>query len=444
MSHSVSGVSLFLLQAPLLIGLPFAIWRFKFVQRFIPLVVIQIMLGVVLGPSILGRVFPEMFNTLFPQASLMPINGLSWIAIILFGFLTGLHFDYRDIKGRGASFAITSLSSILVPFGLALLAAWQIWNSYSNVFAGNNAIAFTFIIAMGIAVGVTALPVLSAILIEMHLIQRPLGKAALGFATVNDGVLWILVSILLSLASSGANINAATVAKTIGLTLLFLSIMALAVRLFIMRCLNAKIISSQIHNQDLVAVLCLLFISAFITELIGVHFLLGAFTAGAIIPKEMSHGIQHKLEHSVSIILLPFFFMSTGLQTKFDFGASEIWILFALMTAVSIVGKVAGTAIPEKLSGSSWVRSLELGALMQCKGLMEVVVLQMMLAAQIITPQCFSAMLFMAITTTAFTKPAVLIVRRYFGTHKHRIEDAEPMIMDAPEPPQLMELVKNG
>ena len=156
---------LFLIQSVLLIGLPYLLWRIGAVKKFVPIVVMQILLGIILGPSVFGRILPDYFGLLFPPTSIPILSGLSLIAIVLFGFLTGLHFDATEIKGKGKSFILVSLLSIIMPAILGGFVGWLI--SGNQAFIGENGTKLTFILGVAIAMGVTALPVLSATLIDM-------------------------------------------------------------------------------------------------------------------------------------------------------------------------------------------------------------------------------------------------------------------------------------
>lgn len=402
--------TLFLFQAFVLVGLPYLLWKLRFVSSVMPLVVVQILLGITFGPSVLGKMYPEIFNTFFSAESLNMIRGLPIVGLTFFGFLTGMHFDLRDIRGKGVAFTVTSLSSILVPASICGIAGFWLLRLFPQL-TGANATTTTFVLAMAIAGGVTALPVLGAILMEMGVIDRKIGKTALGYATVNDGLLWILVAVLLALAAGGEN-GTVSVVSTILATLLFIIVVAFVIAPLLRKLVKRNFLTTTAHTSELVFIVCLLFIAAFCTDLIGVHYLLGSFIFGTVIPKEIAHPLQHKLEPFVLVVLLPFFFMMTGLKTEFDVGSLDVWMVFGIFTVLSSIGKFVGTAVPAALTGEPRKRALVLGCFMQCKGLMEVVVLNMMLQAGIISAVCFSGMILMAVATTAATKPFVLLAGR--------------------------------
>lgn len=397
--------ALFLLQAIILIGLPYTVWKLKFLKGFFPLVVIQICIGVLLGPSVFGRLAPDAFHFLFPKESLAVINGLSWLAIVFFGFLTGLHFDVRDLKGKGASFLSISLSSVLLPIMVGTLAGWILYYFFPEL-TGSRATQLTFALGIGISAGVTALPVLSAILLEMGLITKPLGKTVLGFATVTDGLLWVFVSVLLTLVSDGGN-GYSGVIKTVVLLALYMLVMLFFIRPLVLSFVKKKIWTIDPDNVQLVMVVVLLLLSALATELIGIHYLLGAFIMGALIPKEIASALYKKKEPLVLVALLPFFFIVTGLRTNADLSNGLVWIVFGIMSAVTILGKFLSTFIPAKMFNYPTNTAMMFGGFMLCKGLMDIVVLNVLLNGDIISAICFSGMVLIAITNTTITKPFV-------------------------------------
>lgn len=408
----MNAESLFITQAIILIGLPYAIWRMQRIKKYMPLVVIQILFGILLGPSVLGKFYPDVFQTFFPASSLNIINGLAWIAIIFFVFMTGMHLDLNELKGKGKSFAVVSLSSIFVPLVIATIVGFYIAGNYP-VFVGSKGTDITFSLSLGIAAGITALPVLGAILVDMKLVEKPLGKTVLGYATVNDGVLWILVSILLALVQG--NMDIPSVIRTVVYATIYILVLALVARPLLCKLHKRGLLTNEPDNGQMVLLSCILLLSSLITDLIGIHYVLGAFAFGAIIPKGMVNSIHHKVDTAISVILLPFFFIIIGLKTQFNATASEVWILFAIMTVISSSGKIFGTALPAKRYGASWKEAFTLGGFMQCNGLMEIVVLTMMLQAQVISAVAFSGMVFMAITTTALTKPSVILIDKIFS-----------------------------
>ncbi len=415
---------LFLLQTLILVGIPYFIWENKFVKKYIPLVVVQIILGLLLGPSVLEKISPEYFEFLFPKSSIPLLQGLAFMALTLFGFMTGLHLDFEQLKGKGNGFAITSLSSVVTPLIICSIFGFSLFYYYPN-FVGPKAGLISYSLSIGIVGAVTALPVLSAILKEMKFIERRLGKLCLGMATVNDGFLWILIAIDLTIAQAASG-GYTEVLKIIGYSALYFAVMIKIIAPIFRNLIHKGILQHDPCHKTMVVVIVYICISALTTDFIGIHYLLGAFTAGAMIPKELSHGIMVKLERAVEVVLLPFFFMLTGLKTNFSVSDNEVWMLFIWAVIFSTIGKVLGVAIPayftlynHKEKRKAIEKSLVLGSFMQSQGLMEVVVLNILLQAEILTPISFAALLLMAIFKTAMTKPSVLLIHRIFGRKEY-------------------------
>lgn len=403
----ISTEALFLIQALILIGAPFLLWRLNFVHKFAPLVVIQIFLGIVLGPTILGRYSPGLYNDLFSLQSLNVLNGISWFGLCFFGFLTGLHFDMKIVTQKSYAFFATSFSTLLVPMLLGGLFAMAFFRE-PYIGAGTN--KWTYVTGVAIAIAVTALPVLSAILIELKLINTAIGKRVLGYAAINDVSLWIIIGCLVIFASPNNEANKLNaVIQTISLAVLFLLFMQTAVRRTAKYLAARKLLTDTPSSSQFATVVVGILASALATELIGIHYVFGAFIFGAVLPGEVRTGLYKAFEEFTMVALMPFYFILTGLKTYFSFDDSAAWTFFVLATAVSMSGKIFGTALPEyfinKASANTAIKS---GILMQTKGLMEIVVLNILLAEGIISTTVFSALVLMAITTTFLTKPSII------------------------------------
>jgi Kef-type K+ transport system membrane component KefB len=420
----LDSAQLFMLQFIILVGLPYLLWSLDIVRKWVPLVVIQIVLGLFLGPSVLGKFSNEIFQFLFPKESITSLQVLTYMALIPFGFMTGLHLNIDHLKGKGKGFIITSISSILVPLILCSLLGIYLFNCCQQ-FVGSNATITTSSFAIGVALSVTALPVLTSILKEMGYLNNKVGRLLIAMASVNDAILWILVAIVLT-SIKGKDGGIEEVFKTISFTIIYFVSMFKFIGPFIHNLLNKGFLKHETCHRTMVLIACFMFSSALLTDLIGIHYLLGAFTAGAIIPKELSRGINEKLERVTEVFLLPFFFMLTGLKTNFSVNDTDIWQLFAFAVLFSSVGKIIGVSIPayfyiynERVCPKNRLKkSLILGCFMQSKGLMEVVVLNILLQAEIISSSAFAGFLMMAVFTTAITKPSVLLCHRILGDKK--------------------------
>ena len=414
MHVEVSPVLLFLVQAILLIAVPFLLWRLTGAKRVTPMVVIQILFGIALGPSVLGAVAPDVWEALFAPASLAPLSGLSWLAVALFAFLIGLHLDVTEFRGRGRAFLGVSLSSLAVPSALGAGLGLWIAGALPSM-AGPAASPGLFAAGFGVCLGVTALPVLGAILREMGLLEKRVGRLALGYAAVNDAMLWILVTAVLAW-TAGRGGDRVTWVAALGLG--YLAVSAFIAKPLLERLFDRVAPDGQVGDTAIVLTCAGLLASAAVTEAIGLHYILGAFVAGTVMPKRLAEAILDRLEHFATLVLLPFFFTLTGLRVELDLSQPALWTVFALSTVTTIAGKVLGTALPARLAGESWADAWTLGTLMPCKGLMEVIVLTILLDAGVLSVACFSALVLMAVVTTALTQPMTLLVGRWAGTRQ--------------------------
>ena len=409
MHLEVTPALLFLVQAILLIAVPFLLWRLTGMKRVAPMVVIQILFGIALGPSLLGRVAPEVWGALFAKPSLAPLAGLSWLAVVLFAFMTGLHLDVTEFRGKGRAFVAVSLSSLVVPTLLGVGLGLWIAGALPSM-SGPAASHALFAAGFGICLGVTALPVLGAILREMGLLEERVGRLALGYAAVNDAMLWLLMTAVLAW---GAGQGGAQVAWVAALGLAYLAASAFLARPMLDRLFERVAPDGHVGDTAIVLTCAGLLASAAVTEAIGLHYILGAFVAGTVMPKRLAHAILDRLEHFATLVLLPFFFTLTGLRVDLDLSEPALWSVFALATVVTVVGKMLGTALPARWSGESWADSWRLGTLMPCKGLMEVIVLTILLEAGVLSVACFSALVLMAVATTALTQPMTMLAGRW-------------------------------
>ena len=389
----------FLVQATIVVGLPPILWYCTPLRRLVPLAVFQILMGIALGPSLLGWLAPGVFATLFPAAGFVPLVTVANLAIVLFAFAVGVHLDFASLAGRGRSFAFLSGGSILVPVAFGVASGYLMLRLYPAAL-GPQATAWEFAAGIGICVGVTALPVLAAILAELRLLQTRIGQQALGCAAVNDAALWALLALLLAAKAEQSGHGGSVWVLGLGSAAYFAA-MALGVKPSLERLAERV----QSNELQLVTVCLVAFASAAITEVLGLHMVLGALVAGLCVPRDWRPQVLARIEMMTGVVLLPFFFILTGLRTTIDFGSESFAGILLIGSIAAITGKVAGTAIPARLNGESWNDSLALGALLQTKGLMEVVALTVLLEAGIISSTTFSAMVAMAVLTTALSAP---------------------------------------
>lgn len=394
---------IFLLQAFVIITVPFALSRVLRLNGLMPLVVIQIVLGIALGPSLFGRIAPDAYGMLFNPATLSPLTGAASIAVLFFGFITGLHFDTDSFRGRGGAFAAMAAASVVIPTVLGVLAGIFIGLRHPETL-GERGDLFVFSSAIGICLGVTALPVLGAILREMDMLGQRVAGMALGIAAANDAALWLLLGGLMTIVVGGGTTQIGILLPILILPIYFL-FMVQVVRPFLTRVVTACMNDGAVGEAALVVVGAVAIGSAVVTEILGLHYLFGAFVAGAIVPRDLRRPILDRMEVMTIGVLMPFFFMLTGLRTQIDPSSSVFIEILVVTTVLGVVGKVGGTAVTAVLLGERWPFAFCLGTLVQTKGLMEVVVLTVLLQYDIISITAFSALTLMAVISTAMVMP---------------------------------------
>jgi Kef-type K+ transport system membrane component KefB/nucleotide-binding universal stress UspA family protein len=371
-----------------------------------PMVIAEIVAGILLGPSLLGLVNPHALVVLFPKES-MPLLGLmSQIGLVLFMFLIGLELDPKLLKGRAHTSIVISHSSIIVPILLGALLGLYLYPRLSSPDVPYG----SFVLFMGVSMSVTAFPVLARILAERRLLKTKVGAITITCAAVDDVTAWCLLAFVVSIAKSS---NVVSAAVTCALAVTYIAVMLLFVRPFLRR-LGSVSSSRDGLTQNLVAVtLLVLLASSFTTELIGIHALFGAFMLGAVMPKDGNFGrlLAEKLEDLVVVFLLPMFFAYSGLRTQLGLlDTAGSWVMCGLIILVACAGKFGGSAVAGRLTGMRWREASALGILMNTRGLMELIVLNIGLDLKVISPALFTMMVIMALVTTFMTTPLLELV----------------------------------
>ena len=390
----------------------------------------EIIGGILLGPSVFGRLAPASAQALFPQSSMASFEILSTIGLILFLFLIGTEVNLEHLYRQRASAALSSALSILVPFGLGALLA----SPLRARFAPPGVQSIPFVLFLGIAMSITAFPVLARIL-EEHGIQRTkLGTTALLCAAVDDVVAWVILAIALALVGNGGGSASLTI-RLVGL-LIYLVVMIGAVRPIAARLLPFR------QNADLsIELFCgmvaFAFASAAVTDALGVHPLFGAFLAGICLPRRTSwqETIRGRLEMLISALLLPLFFALTGMRTRLDLlNKPSLWLWAAIVLLAATLGKIGGATIPARWTGQSWRQSLALGALLNTRGLVELIVLNIGYNVGVFSPTLFTMLVVMALVTTMCTAPILNLL----GVQKANVEKLGTDLEPAPPPPPAL------
>uniref|UniRef100_UPI0035A0E706 cation:proton antiporter n=1 Tax=Hassallia byssoidea TaxID=482630 RepID=UPI0035A0E706 len=393
-------VILVLIEVLIVIGMSRLI-GLAFIRIKQPLVIGEIVAGIMLGPSLFGWVAPNLAATLFPPETVPFLNILSQVGLIFFMFLIGLELDPKYLKGKINVAILTATMSVLVPFALATLLALLL---YPLLYDGN--VSFTaFALFLASATSITAFPVLARIITEKNLQATYLGTLALTSAAVNDLAVWCLLALGIAVAREGS-IGRAW--HTIIASLLYIGFMMTVGRSFLQR-LAIYYRRTERLNQLLLALIYMgVVASALITELIGIHLIFGAFLLGTIMPKNagLVREIAGKTEDFVLIFLLPVFFAFSGLRTQIGLvNRPELWLLCGLVLFVAIAGKYLGTYVAARFSGIEKREASALGWLMNTRGLTELIVLNIGLSLGVITPLLFTMLVIMALVTTFMTSP---------------------------------------
>lgn len=371
-----------------------------------PSVIGEMAAGIVLGPSVLGRAWPSAEVFLFPKSGLATLSLLSQVGVMLFMFGVGIELDLSVLRRKARTAVTVSYGGIVAPFALGMGLAWLLHGTYAP--SGIRPLAF--MLFMGIAMSITAFPVLARILEERNLPGTPLGATALAAAAVEDVTAWTLLAFVIAVAKAQSPSSGARVA---GCAVLFTLFMLFVARRAAQRW--ARIPEGETApGKGLVAVILIgAFLSALATEAIGIHALFGAFFAGVILPKDRTLRVflRDRLEYSASLYLLPIFFASTGLRTQLGLlSEGRDWIVFAGILVVAVGGKLGGVCLAARVGGMGWRDSLALGSLMNTRGLMELIVLNLGLDLGILTPRVFAMMVLMALATTAMTGPLLSLL----------------------------------
>lgn len=376
-----------------------------------PAVIGEVAAGIALGPSLLGAALPEATALIFPQASLPGLQLLSQLGLILFLFIVGMEVDIAALRNRAHSAVVVSHASIVAPFGLGMALALYLYQDFAP-----DGVAFTpFALFMGAALSITAFPVLARIIQERGLQESRVGALSITCAAVDDVTAWSALAVVVGIARVGAGWAGLGVALLAAVYVIF---MLKFVRPMLARAAAVYASRENLGPGVVAAVLLLVLGSAYICELIGIHALFGAFLAGAIMPadSEIRRRMIEKLRDLTLLIFLPLFFAFTGLRTKIGLlNTPELWIDCAIIIAIATAGKWVGSSLAARFVGESWRDSLALGALMNTRGLMELIVLNIGLELGVLSDEIFAMMVLMALATTFMAGPALTLIDRLFG-----------------------------
>ena len=388
------------------------IFGYLFAKIGQPTVIGEILAGIVLGPSLLGYFYPDAFHFLFAAKSLGNLYILSQIGLILFMFTIGMELNINKLKDKISETYVISHASILIPYFFGMLMAYFVYEE----FAAKQTDFLSFALFIGISMSITAFPVLARIVQEKGLSKTHLGTIAIASAANDDVTAWCILAAVIAITKTGSFVSSL---YTIGFAIVYVGAMLLLVRPFLKR-IGDIYSNSEVLNKSIVAFLLLILIlSSFVTQVIGIHALFGAFLAGVVMP-QLPHFrklIIDKIEDVSVTLLLPLFFVFTGLRTEIGLlNTPHLWIICGLFILVAVSGKFMGGAFTARILGETWKDSLSIGILMNTRGLMELIVLNIGYEMGILPPSIFVMLVIMALITTFMTTPALSVINRFFPT----------------------------
>jgi Kef-type K+ transport system membrane component KefB len=357
----------------------------------------EILSGILLGPSLLGVVWPDALEALFPAEVVAALRPLSQVGLVLFMFMVGLDLDLDRLRGNGHKAVVISHASILAPTGLGVvLGLWL------HPRLGGSTDRLGFVLFMGAAMAITAFPVLARVLQETGLTHTRIGVLVITCAAIDDVTAWCLLAGVVAIVESS---GFGEVLRTIGFSLVFVVAM---LRL-------ARPLLARIPVVPLWLACGLALAAAWVTEQIGIHAIFGAFMAGAVMPRrhEAVERLRTELEPVTLTVMLPVFFVVVGLATRVDLlDSAYLWAITALVILVAVVGKWGGSMLAARVMGEGWKDAATIGVLMNTRGLTELVILSVGLELQVITGQIFTIMVLMALVTTLMATPMLAVVER--------------------------------
>lgn len=387
--HSEMGTTeIFLIAMLLIFTVPYLIWRLGNTDYWAPLVIVQIITGVLLGPGVLGRAYPEYYSFVFNPQVIACLNGIAWWAVMIFVMLAGIELDLKKAWEHRRESSITAGLALGVPlvFG-SVVAAGML--GYAG-WIGPEAQGWQFVLGVGMACAVTALPILILLMEKLDILRQPLGQRILRYASLDDIAIWGVLALIL--------LDWERVGRQLGFFLVFI----VATKLF------RRLMVSIPERDRWFVMLVWLVICGFAADWAGLHYMVGAFLAGAVMDADWFD--QDKLDflrHNVLLVLMPVYFLSTGLRTNWDVGGAAVFIAAGVLLAASVSGKLVGVRIAGRILGWSRQEASIIGWLLQTKALIMIIFSNILLDKGVITSETFTALLLMAIGSTMMTIPVV-------------------------------------
>ncbi|HTQ11990.1 MAG TPA: cation:proton antiporter [Fimbriimonadaceae bacterium] len=372
-----------------------------------PAVVGEMLAGIALGPSLVGSLFPNFSEFLFPKSSFANLSTLSQFGILLFMFGVGIELDTKELARKARSAILVSHMSIVVPFGLGTTIALWLYHDY----AGSQTAFLPFALFMGISMSITAFPVLARILHERNLVHTPVGSIVVTSAAVDDVTAWCGLAVIVALSRAHNPLNATW---TVGLAIVFVICAFTIAKPLLQRLAKVGGEEAEPPASSLVAALVCAFLFGLITEAIGVHAFFGAFVAGVVMPRSPAFRrvLYERMYLVAALVLVPVFFAFTGLRTQIGLLRTPgDWLLCGCVLFCAVLGKLGGGAIAARITGLDWRESFGVGVLMNTRGLVELIALNLGLDLGVLSPKIFAMLVIMALTTTFMTGPLLRALR---------------------------------
>lgn len=387
--QAMTTTEIFLIAMVIIFTVPYLIWRLGRTDYWAPLVVVQIIMGIVLGPGVLGKAFPEYYTFVFTPDVIKSLNGIAWWAVMIFVWIAGIELDLKKAWEYKRESSITAGLALGTPL-LFGCGAGMILMSFSDGWIGAHGMTWQFILGVGMACAVTALPILILLMEKLEILRQPIGQRILRYASLDDIAIWgVLALILLDWERVGRQ----------GMFLLGFAILAYAFR---------KLMVAIQETDRWYAGFIWLAVCGLAADWAGLHYMVGAFLAGAVMDADwFNQDDMDKLRHFVLMIIMPVFFLSTGLRTNWDVGGTAVFVAAAILLVASVAGKLVGVHAAGKILKWEKGEASIVGWLLQTKALIMIIFANVLLDKQIITNETFTALLIMAVASTMLTVPVV-------------------------------------
>lgn len=385
----MSTVERLLIAMTIIFMLPYLVWRLGRTEYFAPLVVVQIIMGIVLGPGVLGTFFPEYYHFVFTPEVIGALNGIAYWAVMLFVWIAGIELDLKKVWQHRRESTVTAGLAMGVPLVLGAAVAVMLLQ-YSRDWLGPNAQDWQFIAGIGMACAVTALPILILLMEKLTILRHPLGQRVLRYASLDDIAIWAVLAIILMDWDR------------LGRQAVFMLGFAAA------SYLMYKTFPRLPEKDRWYGALIWLAVCGFAADWAGLHFMVGAFLSGAILDHRwFDQQKMDELRHNILLIMMPVFFLSTGLRTNWQMGGTAVFFAAGLLLFASVSGKLLGVQLAGKILGWQKGEAKVIGWLLQTKALIMIIFANVLLDKKIISAEIFTALLLMAVASTMLTIPMV-------------------------------------